>query len=355
MDYEGRVARLQRSFESLNVDALLVTDLTNVRYLTGFSGTNGQVLVTATKAVFFSDPRYKARAAELVRAAEVAIYPNKLTELLGDHINGAARLGVEGGTMTLGQHGQISSALEGVELTVTTDAVEDFRRVKEPAEIELIRRAVAIADEAYPWILDRLAPGLVERDVALDLELRMRTRGAEDVSFEPIVGSGPLSAHIHHTAAERAFEKGDLILMDFGARFDGYCSDMTRTVVLGPATDEQRAHYDIVLAAQRRGIDAATAGASCAEVDAAARDYITGAGFGDSFAHGLGHGVGLDIHEAPRLGRFSEDSLQGGEVVTIEPGIYLDGGGIRIEDCVVVGSTGAEILTGSPKNELIEL
>lgn len=355
MDYSGRISNLRRSFESLEVDALLLTSVTNVRYLTGFSGTNAQALITGDKAVFFSDPRYRARATELVQGPEVAIYPNKLTELLGDHLDGSRRIGIEGGTMTLAQHEQISSALDGTELKVTADAVEDLRRVKEPAEIELIRRAVAIADEAYSWILERIGPGTVERDVAFDLEVRMRSQGAEDVSFEPIVGSGPLSAHIHHTAGDRVFELGDLILMDFGARFDGYCSDMTRTVVLGTASDEQRSQYEIVLAAQQRGIDAAAADAACAEVDAAARDHITEAGFGDSFAHGLGHGVGLDIHEAPRLGKLSEDALKTREVVTIEPGIYLDGGGIRVEDCVLIGSTGAEILTGSPKSELIEL
>jgi Xaa-Pro aminopeptidase len=183
----------------------------------------------------------------------------------------------------------------------------------------------------------------------------MRTEGAEDVSFEPIVGSGPLSAHIHHTPGERVFEKGDLILMDFGARVDGYCSDMTRTVVLGAATDDQRAQYELVLAAQQRGVEAAVAGAACARVDDAARSVIADAGFGEAFAHGLGHGVGLDIHEAPRLGRISEDTLQSGEVVTIEPGVYLEEGGIRIEDCVLVNKDGARILTGAPKQELLEL
>jgi Xaa-Pro aminopeptidase len=355
MDYKRRISSVQESFESLQIDALLVTNLTNVRYLTGFSGTNGQVLVAKDGAVFFSDPRYEARAGDLVRSAEIVIYRDKLTDVLPDHISGAGRVGVEGGTMTLAQHEQIGSALDRTELTVTADVVEDLRRVKEPAEIDLIRRAVGIADDAFSWIIERLEPGRPERDVALDLEMRMRTEGAEDVSFEPIVGSGPLSAHIHHTAGDRLLESGDLVLMDFGARVDGYCSDMTRTVVVGAASDVQRAQYELVLGAQQRGIDAARADASCAEVDAAARSYIDDAGHGDAFAHGLGHGVGLDIHEAPRLGRLSEDSLQSGEVVTVEPGVYLKSGGIRIEDCVLISTGGAEILTGSPKNELIEL
>jgi Xaa-Pro aminopeptidase len=354
-DHPGRLATLREAFGSLEIDALLITNLTNVRYLTGFSGTNGQVLVTTDRATFFSDPRYRARAAELVAGAEIAIYPNRLTELLPEHLGGAPRVGVEGATMTLAQHQQISESLTDAELVVTSDAVEDLRRVKDDAEIDLIRRAVSVADDAYSWVLERLRPGVRERDVALDLEIRMRTEGAEDVSFEPIVGSGPLSAHIHHTPGERVFEKGDLILMDFGARVDGYCSDMTRTVVLGAATDDQRAQYELVLAAQQRGVEAAVAGAACARVDDAARSVIADAGFGEAFAHGLGHGVGLDIHEAPRLGRISEDTLQSGEVVTIEPGVYLEEGGIRIEDCVLVNKDGARILTGAPKQELLEL
>jgi Xaa-Pro aminopeptidase len=354
MDYEGRVGSLRDAFESARVDALLVTNLTNVRYLTGFTGTNAHVLVTENHAVFFTDPRYRARAANLVRGAEIAIYPDKLTDLLGDHIDGVGRLGVEGGTMTLAQHEQLTAALEGTELVTTADAVEDLRRVKEPEETELIRSAVKIADDAFAWILDRLRPGLVERGVALDLEVQMRSTGAEDVSFEPIVGSGPLSAHIHHTPGDRTLEKGDLVLMDFGARVDGYCSDMTRTVVLGPATDDQRDQYETVLAAHRRGVAAVAAGAACAQVDAAARSVIADAGHGEAFGHGLGHGVGLDIHEAPRLGRLSEDSLRASDVVTVEPGIYLDGGGIRIEDCVLVTADGAEVLTGTPRDALIE-
>jgi Xaa-Pro aminopeptidase len=355
MDYGARITNLQKGLDSLKIDALLITNLTNVRYTTGFSGSNGQVLVTPGRVVFFSDPRYKARASDLVRDADIVIYADKLTDVLATHLDDAKRLGVEGATLTLAQHEQIATSLDTVELVVTADAVEDLRRIKEAEETDLIRRAVSVADEAFAWVLDRLRPGLRERDVALDLEVHMRSAGAEDVSFEPIVGSGPLSAHIHHTPGDRRFEKGDLILMDFGARVDGYCSDMTRTVVLGAASDDQRAQYELVLNAQRRGIEAARGGASGVEVDAAARDVIAAAGFGDAFAHGLGHGVGLDIHEAPRLGRLSEDSLRGGEVVTVEPGVYLEPGGVRIEDCVLVTSDGAEILTGAPKDDLIEL
>jgi Xaa-Pro aminopeptidase len=184
----------------------------------------------------------------------------------------------------------------------------------------------------------------------------MRKAGAEDVSFDPIVGSGPLSAHIHHTPSDRTLEKGDLVLFDFGARVDGYCSDLTRTVVLGPSTDEQRELYELVLQAQKAGIEAAAPGVRCADVDAAARAVIDAAGMADEFGHGLGHGLGLDIHEDPAFSRISEDTLHGGEVMTVEPGVYVIGtGGVRIEDCVVIDSSGATLLSEAPKDRLIEL
>lgn len=358
MDYQGRVRCLQAKFAEAEVDALLVTDLTNVRYLTGFSGTNAQVLVTAGGATFFSDPRYAARAADVVEGAEVAIYPNRLIELLPERLKGARveRLGIEAKTMPVAERDDLSDKLEETTLVRTSGLVEDLRRMKDDGEIELIKQAVAVADEALAWIIERLAPGQLERDVALEVEVKMRQMGAEAVSFEPIVGSGPLSAHIHHSPTERSLEKGDLVLLDFGCRWEGYCSDLTRTVVLGPATEQQRDLYALVLAAQTAGIEATRAGADGRDVDASARTLIADAGYGERFGHGLGHGVGLDIHEAPRLHRTSEDTLVAGNVVTAEPGIYVsDLGGIRIEDCVVVTESGAEVLGSAPKDELIEL
>ena len=357
MDHARRIERLHAALEGAGVDALLVTNLTNVRYLTGFSGSNGQVLLTSSAALFFTDPRYEARAGDLVQGAEVVIYPSKLTDALVPRLEHAAvsRLGIEGSTMTLSERDSLKRRLSKVELVPTEGMVEKLRRVKEPEEITAISDAVRITDDAFTWVLDRIVPGAVEREVALDLEVRMRTAGAEAVSFEPIVGSGSLSAHIHHTPSSRTFEKGDLILLDFGSRFDGYCSDMTRTVVLGPATDEQREMYDLVLAAQLAGIDAARAGVPGLEVDAAARSVIEKAGRGRDFPHSLGHGVGLDIHETPAL-RLSEEPLLPNEVVTIEPGVYVPGmGGVRIEDIVVTGEQGCDVLTRSPKEALLEL
>lgn len=357
MDHKGRVERVRVGLGPSGIDALLVTNLTNVRYLTGFSGTNGQVLVTSDAAYFMSDPRYAARAGELVQAAEIAIYKDRLTDVLIDRLKDASvsRLGVESTSMTLAQRDDLASELD-VELVSTKNLVETIRRTKEPAELDLIRRAVTLGDAVFTWVLDRITPGVAERDLAIELEVRMRQEGAEGVSFPPIVGSGPLSAHIHHTASGRTFEKGDLVLLDFGCRLEGYCSDLTRTIVLGAATDEQQQQYQLVLEAQRAGLEVISAGVAGKDADAAARAVINAAGHKEEFGHGLGHGVGLDIHEAPTLNRISEDTLVAADVVTIEPGVYIEGqGGIRIEDCAVVTEEGAEVLGSAPKDRLIEL
>ena len=358
MNFTARQERVRLSLESKNVDALLVTNLTNVAYLTGFTGSNGQVLVSAAGTTFFSDGRYRARAASLVQGADIQIYENKVTDLLTAKLQeiSATRLGIEATTMTVAERDDFARALEGIELVAVSKLVEDGRRVKEKDEVDRIREAIRISDEVFSIVTGRLAPGMTEQEVAVDIEFELRKRGAEAVSFEPIVGSGPLSAHIHHTPSVRTLEKGDLVLMDFGCKYEGYCSDMTRTVVLGPATDAQRDLYELVLTSHLAGVDAIKAGAAGVDVDQAARAVIEAAGKGESFGHGLGHGVGLDIHEDPRLSRFSKDTLRTGDVVTVEPGSYtVEWGGIRIEDIVLVTEEGVDVLTSSPKDELIEL
>lgn len=356
MDYEGRVSNLQARLSDLNVDALLVTDLINVQYLCGFTGTNGQLLVSRDRCVFLTDPRYEARAAALVAVASIEIYPARLTDRLGKHLEDVAQLGVEAKTMTIEERDDLASRLGSVKLVPVAGPVEALRRRKEPAEIDLLQQAVTIGDRAFQWVLDRIVPGATEREIALDLEIQMRRWGADAVSFPPIVGTGPLSAHIHHSPSDRELQKGDLVLLDFGCRFQGYCSDMTRTVVVGPASDAQQEMYDLVLRAQQAGLDALRPGAAAVDVDKAARDVIDAVGKGDLFGHGLGHGVGLDIHEDPRLKRISEETLASGDVVTVEPGVYVQGtGGVRIEDIALVTETGCEVLGSAPKERLIEL
>lgn len=358
MNYRGRQEKLQDLLPERRVDALLVTDLVNVRYLTGFSGSNGQVLITPTDLRFFTDGRYEARAGDLVEDAEIEIYLTRLSDVLGPRLAAApvTTLGIEAATVTLAARDDLAARLEGVKLKATKGLVENLRRSKDPSEVALIREAVALGDRAFEWLLEQIRPGVTERKLALDLEVWLRTNGAEAISFEPIVGSGPLSAHIHHTPGDRILEKGDLVLADFGCRIDGYCSDLTRTVVLGPATDDQRRIYDLVLRANQAAFENMRAGAAGRDVDASARSVITEAGHGDDFGHGLGHGLGLEVHEAPRCARVSEDTLVAGDVVTNEPGVYVVGsGGVRIEDCVLITESGAETLTSAPKDRLIEV
>lgn len=358
MNHDGRVIKLQESLSEHEVDGLLVVDLDNVRYLTGFSGSNGQVVITAQSSLFLTDGRYRARAQETVRAAEVVVYADSPLSTMKDRLatEGVRRVGIEASTMTVAQHGRFASKLEGFELVATTGVVEKLRRTKDDDEIELMRRAVGIADAAYDWVLDRLEVGSTEREVALDLEVRMRRDGADEVSFIPIVGSGPHSAHIHHSPSDRRLERGDLVLMDFGCRVKGYCSDLTRTVCLGPASAEQKEMYATVLSAQLAGFESITPGSETRDADAAARAIVEAAGHAEDFGHGLGHGLGLNVHEAPRLHWTSEDRFTAGDICTVEPGIYVIGsGGIRIEDDVLVTGSGAETLTGAPKKELIEL
>jgi Xaa-Pro aminopeptidase len=357
MNHEARIDKVRSSLAENEIDGLLVTNLTNVRYLTGFSGTAGTVLVTPDGATFYSDGRYAARAKAVVQGAEIAIYAERLTDLLTDALKGAGiqTLGLEAATVTLAQRDQLDEKLD-VELVTTKDIVEKLRRVKDPEEITAIREAVRIADQAFDEVLSLLKVGAQEREIALELEIIMRRAGADNISFDPIVGTGELSAHIHHTPTDRAIEANDLVLLDFGALYDGYCSDITRTVVVGTASDQQKELYQLVLAAQSAGIEAVGPGVTGIDVDASARKVIDDAGKGELFAHGLGHGVGLDIHEAPTLHRISEDTLQPGEVVTVEPGVYeIPSGGVRIEDDVLVTKDGAEVLGKAPKHELIEV
>ncbi|HET7483260.1 MAG TPA: Xaa-Pro peptidase family protein [Actinomycetota bacterium] len=358
MDHRRRIEAVVTALPDHDLDAFLVTDLTNVRYLTGFSGTNGQVLVTSSGAFLLTDPRYRERARSLVRDAEIVVYPRRLSEELATRVAawGTRNVGYEAATMTVAQRDSLAGALEGVNLIGTEGLIENMRRVKDDDELRAIRDACRIVDEAFAWATGVLAPGITERDLALELEVNLRRAGAEGIAFPPIVGSGPLSAHIHHSPSARELDKGDVVLLDFGARSDGYCSDITRTVVLGPASDDQKERYELVLGAQLAAIRAVAPGIPGRDVDAAARERIVRAGHGDHFGHGLGHGVGLDVHEAPSLKDISTDTLAPGEVVTVEPGVYVPGSdGIRIEDCVVVTATGCEVLTSAPKDTLLEL
>lgn len=337
--------------------AALVTRAVNVRYLTGLASSNAALLVHAEgRAVLATDFRYLAAAPDDLDVMEARDVGVALVEQAGR--DGVERLAVEEHDITVETYDRLTAAADiaGVHLVRLGRAIEAIRTVKDDVELGHLRQACAVADEAFAGLLPTIRPGRTERDVARDLDQRMRDLGAEGPSFETIVAAGPHSAIPHHSPGDRPLARGDLVKMDFGALVAGYCSDMTRTVVIGPAAPWQQEVHAIVLAAQAAGRAAALPAAVAGDVDAAARSVIVEHGYGEAFPHGLGHGVGLEIHEAPTLRDGATDRLAVDIPVTVEPGIYLPGrGGVRIEDTIVVRADpdGPEVLTRTSRDLLV--
>ncbi|MBQ8752327.1 MAG: aminopeptidase P family protein [Clostridia bacterium] len=339
--------------------AALITTPHNRRYLTGFPSSAGMVLVTAEGTCFMTDSRYSEAAERAIRHMEVLCYARPM-ETLDEQLT---RFGIT--TVLVESERSVSSvrALREAIPTVTvedsdtlTDWLSGLRMVKSAEEMEAVRRAQAFTDMGFSYILGRIAAGRTEREVALDLEFEIRRQGAECVAFEFIAVSGANSSLPHGVPGDKVIEDGDFITMDFGAMVDGYCSDMTRTVAVGHVSDRQIEVYETVLAAQRAGLDRVGPGVSCRDADAAAREVINAAGYGPYFGHGTGHGVGVQIHEAPNLSPAApaDRLLAPGHLVTVEPGIYLPGQfGVRIEDMVYITADGYENLTKSPKELII--
>lgn len=345
-------------FQRAGVDGILVTDPYNMRYISGFSGGEGALLLAPGENVLITDSRYTEAAEKetCFRVLEES-RSHPRTELLGRLIRerGILSLGFEDGSVSFREYGRLRDALESVRLVPAGNALDSLRAVKTEEELSLIRRAEAIGDYAFYKILEVLKPGVTELEVAAELEYQMKRAGAEGVSFETIVASGVHSSMPHAVPTEKKLAAGDFVTMDFGCRYRGYCSDMTRTVVLGKASEEQRRIYQTVLEAQRRALELISAGKTGKEVDAAARSHIEEQGYGRFFGHGLGHSLGLFIHEEPRLSPGDDTILLPGMVETVEPGVYVPGfGGVRIEDLVEVREDGCENYTKSPK-ELMEL
>jgi len=360
MDVAARADRVRAAFagaaDVAGIDALLVTRLPNVRYLTGFTGSAGAVAVTPDRLLLVTDGRYAEQSRAQLEAAgvdaTVVIGATQADQLaaVAEVVAGHDRLGVEADGVTWAQQRDLAGRFGAHELVATRDLVEAVRRVKEPAEVARIRAACAIADGALHELLPGLAAGPTEREFALDLEFAMRRRGATKVSFDPIVAAGPNGALPHARPSDRPIGRGELVVIDFGCVVDGYCSDMTRTVSVGDPGPEATRIWETVLASQQAGRAAVAPGVECAAVDGASRGVIDDAGYGEWFVHSTGHGVGLEIHEAPRVARTTTGTLAPGYVVTVEPGVYLpDVGGVRIEDTLVVTSDGAVALTEFPK------
>jgi Xaa-Pro aminopeptidase len=341
------------------IDAIVVSDLVNVRYLAGFTGSNAALLVFAddTPTVLATDGRYRTQAAHQAPDVEVAIEPACAPHLVGRAVTGGAcRIGFENHAVTVDGFDALAGPLAdttGAELVRASGMIEALREVKDAGEIALLRLACEAADAALADLVGNggLRRGRTERAVGRELESLMLDHGADGPSFETIVAAGANSAIPHHRPTDSVLAAGDFVKIDFGALVGGYHSDMTRTFVLGSPADWQVEIYELVAASQRAGREALEAGTVLSDIDKASRDVIVDAGYGDNFSHGLGHGVGLQIHEAPGINSKASGTLPAQSVVTVEPGVYLPGrGGVRIEDTLVVGEGSAQLLTRYPKD-----
>jgi Xaa-Pro aminopeptidase len=345
-----RGERLAKLVAEKELDQLFVSELMNVRYLTGFAGTNGACLVGGEELIFFTDFRYTERAKTEVSPewerpeAERELIPQIVARMKG-------RVGFEDARLSVRQLARLEAAAsDDVKFVPAGDLVEQLRAVKEPDELKRIAAAAELSDGVYEWAIERGFVGRTERDVARAVEARIRELGAEP-SFPPIVATAENGALPHAEPGEREIAAGELVVFDMGSLLDGYCSDCTRTYATGEIEDDAREVYELVLRAQLAALEAVRSAASGKEVDAVAREMISEAGHGDRFGHGLGHGVGLEVHEAPRLAATSDDDLFEGNVVTVEPGVYMPGEfGVRIEDLVVVTADGHRNLSGMSKD-----
>ncbi|MEG2644529.1 MAG: aminopeptidase P family protein [Enterococcus sp.] len=350
-----RIEKLRALMTEDMIDGYLVTSPANLRYLTNFTGTAGVAFITQEQAYFITDFRYMEQANNQTQGLTILQHQ-------GDIVGEIIRLvesqqisvfGFEDAFLTVAEYSVFEEVIDA-ELAPASGLIESLREQKDDAEIAIIEKACAIADEGFQHVLKMIRPGMTEIEVANQLDFFMRSLGASGTSFETIVASGAHSALPHGVASEKVIEQGDMVTLDFGCVYQGYVSDITRTFAIGDPGQELKDIYQIVLGAQQKVIDAAKAGVTGAQLDAIARDFITQAGYGEAFGHSTGHGIGMEIHEGPNISRSNEDELMIGNVITDEPGIYIAGlGGVRIEDDLLILAEGNRILTQSPKELII--
>lgn len=352
--YTARLNNLRKKLEENNLSAILLASDANRNYITGFTGDESYALITKGKAIFITDSRYTQQAKVEAKLFEIHDYKGNLVEFISELIQDLkiSNLAFEENNICFSQYSKFKDSFP-CELIPQNGLVEELRIVKDQYEIECISKAAAIADSAFNHMIKFIKVGMKESDIALELEFTMKKLGASDLSFTSIVASGVRSALPHGTASEKVVNEGEFLTLDFGCVYKGYCSDMTRTIVLGEPDEKMIEIYDTVKVAQEKALEQVAPGKACSEVDKIARDYIESKGYGKYFGHGLGHGVGCEIHEAPRVSPKSDVVLESGMIITDEPGVYIpDFGGVRIEDLVLVTEDGYKTLSKSPK-ELI--
>ncbi|URZ00553.1 M24 family metallopeptidase [Clostridium felsineum] len=353
--FNQRIKNLRKAMVNKGIDGVLLVSDPNRNYMSGFTGDESFSIITLDKAIFITDSRFTEQARQQVsKDYEVVQYGGNFSSFLGDMVEKLKikRIGFEEDTISVSTYNGYKKNVKA-ELVPLEGMVEDLRIIKDEKEIASIKKAAAIADKAFSHMLQFIKKGMTEREVGLELEFTMKKLGARDLSFPSIVASGERSCLPHGQATEKVIEDGDFLTLDFGCIFEDYCSDMTRTIVIGKPTDKMKEIYNVVLQANKEAIKVIKSGITGREVDKVARDLIASHGYGQNFGHGLGHGVGRQIHEAPRVSPASETVLKSGMIVTDEPGIYIPGfGGVRIEDLIVVKDDGCEVISSSPK-ELI--
>jgi Xaa-Pro aminopeptidase len=350
--YEERLKSVQKIAALNHIDGILFTSLENIRYLCGFTGTDGVLFITRKESFFLTDSRYWTQSEEEVKRSQIIHYKKKMDGIVSLLLDlELKRIGFESSSLTFSMHQSLSEKLSSNEMTLIPleDQIKNLRAVKDPQELASIRTAIDISSKAFLHILELLKEGVFEKEIALEMEFFMKQNGADAIGFDIIIASGKRSALPHGKASSKQIEKGDFILIDFGSGFQGYHSDQTRTLVYGKPSLKQQKIYQIVKEAHDKAIEVIRPGIPICEVDAAARDHIRNQGYGEYFGHGTGHGIGLAVHEDPVVNFENKELLQEGMVFTIEPGIYLPNwGGVRIEDMVLVTPQGAEVLTYLP-------
>lgn len=351
-----KLEKIREQMESVNIDGMLITNEYNRRYLTGFTGTAGIALVSKDDACFITDFRYVEQAKKQVKEFRIVQHTGSIMEEIAVQAKkmGIRALGFEQDHLAYSVYTEYKKILKGIEFIPVSNIVEKLRLIKTDEEIKILKEAAELVDRAFSHILHIIRPGVKEIEIANELEFFMRKNGAASSSFDTIVASGYRSALPHGVASDKTIEKGELVTLDFGAYYKGYCSDITRTIAVGDPGEEMKEIYQIVLEAQKKGVNEIKPGITGREADAITRTYISEKGYGDYFGHSTGHGIGLEIHEGPTLSVRSDTVLEPGMAVTVEPGIYLPGkGGVRIEDDILITEQGNELLTHSRKDFII--
>lgn len=351
----SRIKNVTTKLTELGVDAILVTEAKNLRYLANFTGSAGVAVITTQKAFFVTDFRYKEQASQQAKGYDVVIHQQPIFAEVNDILkaNNIEKIAIEADQMNVSNYLMIKDLFEA-EIVETQGLIEKIREIKEPTEITYIKEACEITDQAFEHILTVIKPGITEQAVANELEAFLKGKGASAMSFETIVASGVRSAMPHGVASDKVIQDGDVVTLDFGCYYKGYSSDLTRTIAVGSIDPKLKEIYEVVLEAHERVIRGTKAGMTGKEIDALARDYITEKGYGEYFGHSTGHGLGLDVHEMPAVSSKNETPVKENMVITNEPGIYIAGlGGVRIENDLVIKADGVESLNRSPKQLII--